>query len=154
MEVKYSRILVTLDGSVFAEQALAHAEQLALGLDARLILMSCIEPFVISLPAEPVMGAGYDVMTNIDALEAQRKEYLEQLRVSLVQKGVACEIALRQGLPADEILDMSDTDNIDLIIMTTHGRTGIFKVVYGSITQDVLNRSKLPVLLVRSKKNE
>ena len=154
MEVTYRKILVPLDGSLFAEQALPHAEYLAKGLNGQLVLMSCVEPYIVSLPAEPVVGAAYDITTDIDALEADRKQYLDGVQSTLKQKGISSEAVLRRGKADDEILDLAESESADLIIMTTHGRTGLLKLVYGSVAESVLHRSSQPVLLIRAKQSE
>jgi len=146
----YKHILVPLDGSPLAEEALPHVEALARGFGSRITLMSCVEPYVISLPMVPTPVPAYDIDMDIDALTKDRKEYLDTVREKLVEQGLSVDIEAHRGRASDEILRFADERSVDLIVMTTHGRSGIGRFIYGSVAERVLHGAKTPVLLIRS----
>ena len=146
----YAHILVPLDGSSLAEEALPHAEALARVFHSRITLMSCVEPYVISLPMVPTPVPAYDIEMDLDALTKDRAEYLNTIREELVKKGLSVDIEAHRGRAADEILRFADEKSVDLIVMTTHGRSGIGRFIYGSAAERVLHAAKTPVLLIRS----
>jgi nucleotide-binding universal stress UspA family protein len=146
----YKHVLVPLDGSTLAEEALPHAEALASVFDSRITLMSCVEPYVISLPMVPTPVPAYDIDMDLDALTADRRKYLDTLRKKLAKKGLSVEIRACRGRGPDEILRFADEKNVDLIVMTTHGRSGIGRFIYGSVAERVIHGAKTPVLLIRS----
>ncbi|MDO8681999.1 MAG: universal stress protein [Armatimonadota bacterium] len=145
----YKHILLTLDGSPLSEQALPHAEMLVTALGARLTLLSCVEPYVITLPTAPTHVPVYNIDTDLEALTEEREEYLDILREELAERGVNVSIVTRQGRPADEIQRFTDQEGVDMIVMSTHGRSGISRFIYGSVAERVLHGAKIPVLLVR-----
>ncbi len=128
----YKKILVPLDGSAFSERALPLAETLAHALDARLILLRVVS------------GAA---SSGVDPTEAQA--YLTALETGVFRRGVACEIATPYGDAADGILMEAALQSADLIVMCTHGRSGLGRWIYGSVAEQVVNHSTTPVLLVR-----
>ena len=150
----YRHILVPLDGSPLAEEALPHAEALARVFNSRITLVSCVEPYVISLPMVPTPVPAYDIEMDLDSLTRDRAEYLNTIREDLVKKGLSVDIEALRGRAADEILRFADAKSVDLIVMTTHGRSGIGRFIYGSAAERVLHAAKTPVLLIRSGPSE
>lgn len=76
----YKHILIPVDGSPLAEQALPHAEEIALAAGAEITVISCVEPYVITLPTMPGPVPSYTIDTDVDALAEERKEYLEAIQ--------------------------------------------------------------------------
>ena len=152
----YTRILVPLDGSRFAEQALPHALNIAATGAVEIHLLS-VAPLLDEQPNAVVdMYPVYiyrDYMVN-NASESERikqglKDYLDQImkRISGAGHAVVCAICL--GQPAEEIISYASENACELIIMSTHGRSGIGRWVYGSVADKILRGSMTPVLLVR-----
>ena len=125
----YRRMMVPLDGSELAQTALSHALDLCRGLNATLVLLHV-----------HVARAG--------SLEAARR-YLDYIKIQNASLGVPIEIVVRKGEVAESILQAVEELQIDLVVMATHGRSGIQRVVYGSVAEQVLRGSDRPVLLVR-----
>ena len=143
----YKKILVTLDGSELAKTALGQAEKLAKTFDAEIILFQVV-PFM------PIYGSPELVMPLI--IDEKQKEaaekYLANLAEELRKKGLKVAAMVRTGQQvAVEIIDFAKEAGVDLIIMCTHGRSGISRWVLGSIAHKVLTRAETPILLVRSK---
>jgi nucleotide-binding universal stress UspA family protein/HEAT repeat protein len=145
------RILLPLDGSTLAEQALPLAEALARAFFAEIVVLRVITP--VSAPY--VYGdalAGYATPYIEGLLEAQRTEAeryvadtVEQLRAA----GLRARGEIAGGLPADEILRVAAEHQVDLIVMATHGRSGLGRFALGSVAERIVGASPVPVLVIR-----
>ncbi len=147
VEPFYKRILVPLDGSGFAERAIPHAAQIARTHYAELVLLHVyVSPFR-SL-ADQVMLAGQE--EQMAQVRENTRLRLVGLRNELRAQGVAAreEIIDAPG-PARGICDYVEAHDIDLVVMSTHGHTGITRWLLGSVAQKVLQGVRKPVMLVR-----
>ena len=150
-----SRILVPLDGSELAEMVLPHVEALALQPGTEpvdVILLSVIEPLV--LPASvalPEASLNWGRLSEEHMLRARKglDEYLLNTGDKLKEAGVSVRHEVLEGRPADEIIDYAAKNRVDLVIMATHGRSGLSRWAYGSVAEKVLMSSTSPILLVR-----
>jgi nucleotide-binding universal stress UspA family protein len=143
----YKKILVTLDGSELAKTALDQAEKLAKNFDAEIILFQVV-PFM------PIYGSP-ELVTPLIVDEKQKEvaeKYLANLAEELKKRGLRMAAMVRTGQQvAVEILDFAKEAGVDLIVMCTHGRSGISRWVLGSVALKVLARAETPILLIRSK---
>jgi nucleotide-binding universal stress UspA family protein len=142
----YERILVPLDGSALAEAILPFTEQVAGPLDAEVILLSVVAPIT---PIEAVAGAGYVAPDSFTLRELDAKRYLAEVQARLSKKGIRSRGIAVVGLPSEEILAAVKTTGADLVAMTTHGRSGLGRALFGSVAEAVLRASPVPVLLIR-----
>lgn len=139
----YKKILVTLDGSETAEEILPHIQALS-GSDGEVHLLRV---------------AMAHTLPGVDPTDAQAKvvregeDYLKAVEDRLKQTGIKVESHVRYGHPAEEILDHIEHRNVDLIAMTTHGRSGVGRWLMGSVAEKVVRSCPIPVLVVRSSKN-
>lgn len=148
----YGKILVPLDGSPLAELALPHAEALAQGFESELLLVRVCPP--VSDPVE-FYTFGEGVTDNNRELQAQAeknaKDYLrslqEKLQLNHIKSGY---FVLHRSVP-EALLEMAATEGVDLIVMSTHGRSGLSRWVYGSVAAKVLQAAPCPVFLIRAK---
>ena len=140
----YKRILVTLDQSALAEQALPHAVAVAQHMDAVIELLSVVP--VVDDDLMRAAGAAFDWETQKQAAE----EYLNGIRARVEAEGLRCTIAVRQGDVADEIIRYCGEVGRTLVVMSTHGRSGLGRWVYGSVADRVLRYADVPVLLIRA----
>jgi len=144
----YKKILVPLDGSELAKMALDQAEKLAKTFDAEIILFQVV-PFM------PIYGSP-ELVTPLIVDEKQKEaaeKYLLNLGEELKKRGLRVTVTVRTGQQvAVEIIDFAKEAGADLIIMCTHGRSGISRWVMGSVTLKVLTRAETPILLIRSKR--
>lgn len=163
MSIPYKKILVPLDGSELAAQALPHAEEIARALGAKLILYQVVEVPAAFMAAptaigssSPLVGVGVGrvgVMVGDD--EGQRhamddaEAYLTRLVISLQHQKFDAEADMNAGDPAAYIVDYAAAHAIDLIVMSTHGRTGVGRWIYGSVANKVLQAAPCAVLVVR-----
>jgi nucleotide-binding universal stress UspA family protein len=130
-------ILVPLDGSPLAERALAYATALSIPTGARLVLVR-------------TAAAGPDADVPWTASTAAAKRYLMDIARDLKQRGFACELAAPSGRPAECVLAEEHTHRADLIVMSTHGRTGPGRWLFGSVAEAVVASSPVPVLVERA----
>lgn len=137
------RILVPLDGSDLAAQALIHAAMQARGFDARISLLRVVEPVSSSAP-------GREAAVEISSVEEDIDIYLEGVAESLGAEGLTVDSFVQSGAPAESIITFAKAEDIDLITMSTHGRSGIGRWVYGSVADKVLRGADVPVILVRA----
>ncbi len=144
-----TRILVPLDGSRLAEQALSCAMTLGRGLPAELVLFRAV-----SIPSdvqEALDGAGLKPDPLMEQLELEATEYLEAMSHLLAKSDLCFSHAVRHGLAAEAILDSVEQMDIQLVVMASHGYTGIQRWTHGSVAERVLQSASVPVLLVRAK---
>ncbi|MBI3943375.1 MAG: universal stress protein [Chloroflexi bacterium] len=142
------KILVPLDGSPLAEIALPYAISLAQKFHAEVVLLR-----IFTLPLYP-----FTVIIDMDAtpmlaMEAARNEafsYLEQIAPRLRQAGVRTRTVVRCIPVADGIIDFAQEEEVDLIVMSTHGRSGVGRWLLGSVADRVLRGAAVPVLLIRA----
>ena len=136
-------VLVPLDFSAYAEQALDSAIALAQKLQARVTLLHVIQPPV------NVTGGIWPSSTFLQDLEAAITRDMEGYLARVTAAGLAGEIAIVHGVPFQEILDTAKARQVDLIIMGTHGRTGLSHVLLGSVAEKVVRLAPCPVLIAR-----
>lgn len=139
------RFLVPIDFSDYADQALDYAIGLARKLDARLILLHVIPP----LPLGGVdMGVALPY-TYIQDLEAEISTSMHACLERVTKAGLEGEVAIVHGVPFHEIIEMAKAQHADLIVMGTHGRTGLQHVLLGSVAEKVVRLAPCPVLVAR-----
>ena len=138
----YHHILVPLDGSELAETALATAFQLAEGTGSQVTLLRVVEPLPVT-----IQPASYHKLTEMSEREAV--EYVEALREKLPKTAVTTEVKLLRGDAAETILYYADLNDVDLIVMTSHGRSGISRWYHGSVTESVLRGATCATLVLR-----
>jgi nucleotide-binding universal stress UspA family protein len=142
------RILVPLDGSVTGEAAIPQAETLAQALGAELVLFHVVEPFTGWI--------GSEAFAMYPEKEEERSEaavaYLDRVEKELQEKGLSTSSWVDLGTASGKILEYAEANAIDLIAMSTHGRSGIGRWVFGSVTDKVLHAGDTPVLVVQATK--
>lgn len=143
----YKRILAPLDGSTLAEAALSHAVQLAASGGGELVLLRVvISPYSIVAPDLVLAGQSIDQ----DLLQQQAEQYLNALAARLAGQGITVRAVTSPGPVAEAILEQARSGESDIIVMSTHGRGGISRWVYGSVADRVLQAAPCPVLLIRA----
>lgn len=142
----FERVLVPLDGSELAEAILPFVEKVAGPLDAEIVLLRVVEPFS---PGEVMAAAGVVAPDTLLVREMEAKRYLSAIEQRLGDKGLRVRTGIRLGSPATEIVTAAETWNADLVAMTTHGRAGFRRVLFGSVAEEVLRSAPVPVLMIR-----
>jgi nucleotide-binding universal stress UspA family protein len=129
------KILVPLDGSATGEAAITSAATLAKELGAELVLLRVWEP-----------------VATFSAHTSQSIAYLDRIGKPMRKGGLKTSSAVATGSAADQIIDYAEANAIDLIAMSTHGRTGLGRWVFGSVTDKVLHAGDTPVLVVHARR--
>ena len=154
------KILITLDYNPSAQKVAETGYELGKAMNAEVILLHVIEDAVYysSLEYSPIMGfggfGGYgmaDVSQIPDeaALKTAAIIFLENTRTHLKDENIA--VITEDGDSAESIVKVAEEMAIDVIVMGSHSRSGLEKILMGSVTEKVLNHSKIPVLIIPTK---
>jgi nucleotide-binding universal stress UspA family protein len=148
----YHKILVPLDGSELAECSLRHARAIALGCRVSdVILFRVMEPLPLPNLSAEFEAGGVSIREVVEQAQQEAKDYLLEAREFLKRQGVTSQVVTVEGTAADEILNYAEKNNIDLIVMSTHGRSGTSRFPFGGVVEKVARHSLAPVLLVSPK---
>ena len=140
----YERILLTLDGSELAEQALPHAVAQADRFGAELVLMRVLEPF----PRVGILWQEDVTRAEKQAME-QARDYLEGIATTMQDRGLVAKPIVILGQPSETIVRFAEANGVDLIVICTRGRSGLSRWLMGSVADRVVRGATVPVLLVR-----
>ena len=138
------RLLVPLDGSALAETALAPAEQLALAIGASVDLVGVVDAAIMAVVPDSTPSAAF-----LATLVAETDRNLERLAEGLGERRVVADVHARAGVPERVITQLADELSADIIVMASHGRGGVARVLLGSVALKVVQRSAVPVLLIQ-----
>jgi nucleotide-binding universal stress UspA family protein len=148
MTESITRILVPMDFSAPSDRALRYAATLAGRLGASVELFHVVE--------DPFMSGAWgsetyvpDIQQLLDGLIADASERLSTLKSSLADKNVPVTTRVERGRPAHTIVERANAGGFDLIVMGTHGRTGLSHLIMGSVAERVVRNASCPVLTVR-----
>ncbi len=147
----FKRILIPLDGSEVAERSLDPAQRIARAYGSEVFLLRAPELETMFIPAPDAFG-GYGLQWPDQALERSREEsadYLEEMAGQNALHELNLQRLLVEGDPAAVIVDTAAHEEVDLIVMSTHGYSGITRWVLGSVTEKVLRSATCPVLVIR-----
>ena len=139
----YQHILIPTDGSELAEHGVAHGLALAKSLRAKVSVIFVVEPF-----AEMTGRLLEAVARYVELRKEQAASVLDRVANAAKEVGVSCEtIQVENGQPYRAITAATDDKGCDLIVMASHGRSGLSAMVLGSVTNKVLTHAKTPVLV-------
>ena len=143
---KPTKVLVPLDGSRFGEQAIGAVARFT-GADRReVVLLQVVAP----VNPAPLMRDDSVPRRTLETRYSKANAYLDGVRKRLGRRGVSARTPVRSGDPAEEILGCAKAEGAGLIAMSTHGRSGLRRTLFGSVAEAVVRRSPLPVLIVRA----
>ncbi|UCB43663.1 MAG: universal stress protein [Dehalococcoidales bacterium] len=142
-------ILVPLDGSELAEVVLPYAEELAVKLGTGIKLLRVVTLNMYNVYTESIEVA-YSLEQTV-ASESSASLYLEKVRDRLKEKGIAVTLDLKRSTAAEGIIDCAAEDEISLVVMATHGHSGVTRWVLGSVANRVIKVIEKPIMLVRAK---
>ncbi len=149
----YQNIVVPLDASAFAEQALDQASELASAMDATFHLVSIVPlPHVLPVHIHKENESQSLMRAVLHQTELERRtHYLEQKAEHFKELGLRVQTNVAPGHPAEEILRFSTQQQQTLLVMTTHGRSGLRRILLGSVAMKIVREAHVPVLLVRGR---
>jgi len=140
----YDDILLPTDGSDGIAQAATHAQALAERFDATVHVLSVVD--TRNRFESPTSGLSTEAWKEA---EAERAEHAIETTVAALPSDLAVETAVVDGVPKTAILDYVDDEGMDMVVMGTHGRTGLDHYLIGSVAEKVVRRSPVPVVTVR-----
>jgi nucleotide-binding universal stress UspA family protein len=140
----YDRILIPTDGSECADSAVEHALDIAAQYDAELHVLSIVDSRDVSHSA-PAISPEQVQQTLRDRAESVVESVADRAEAA----GVTVVTAVEPGIPDDVVVEYAADEDCDLIVMGTHGRTGLERYLLGSVTERTVRRSSVPVLTVR-----
>ena len=138
-------ILVPTDFSEYADCALDYAIELAKTLQARLTFLHVIH---LTPMAMGEIGAS-GLVSYLEEIETDAQQRMEILLNRIHQEGLEGDTSIVQGVPFQSIVDMARNEDIDMIVMGTHGRTGLTHALMGSVAERVVRLAPCPVLVTR-----
>ena len=149
----YDRILVPTDGSSTAEVAFEHAVELATRYDAEIHALYVVDTDAMSIALGPeqvdrVLNGQFEGMSEI---RDKAEEAIDRVAAIAEESGVECHTEIRGGQPHRKIRDAIDDDGIDVVVMGSHGRSGLKRRIMGSVTERVLRSTTVPVLVIDEK---
>ncbi|MFB6102443.1 MAG: universal stress protein [Haloplanus sp.] len=142
----YQDILVPTDGSEASTQAVDHAVDLATQYDATIHAL-----YVVDTGAYVSIEVGSEMI--VEALREEGREAVDAVAATAGDAGVASQTNVVEGDAHRKILDYTDENDIDLIVMGTHGRRGVDRYLLGSVTERIVRSSPVPVLTVRQERD-
>jgi nucleotide-binding universal stress UspA family protein len=150
----FTKIVVPLDGTPEAEAALEPAVNLSRSLNATLYLLRVAYPQVpISYP-ELVVDYGDYYASELNSEYKQKNEeayhYLDRLQANMLDKGLNCIKAVQVGKPSEEIVKYAQQIEASMLVMATHARSMLGKFFLGSVAEEVLRHSNVPVLMIHA----
>lgn len=144
----YKRALVPVDGSPLAEAIVPFVLEIAKPLDMAIVLLRVLEP----IPPMAVEGTRHAAFDDVTARRRDAEEYLARVAAGLRSRGVRVSWEVRVGRAAETILHTAQDTGSDLIAMSTHGRSGLGRLLFGSVAEQVLREAEVPVFLMRQAK--
>ena len=141
----YKRAIIPLDGSIVAEGIIPFVLEVAGPLDMDVVLLRVLVP----VPPLVLEGSRYVEVEDPEKRRLEAEAYLTPIAADLRAKGVRVTTMVRRGEPTAEILAGARAADADLIAMTTHGRSGLGRLLFGSVAEAVLRQADIPVFLMR-----
>jgi nucleotide-binding universal stress UspA family protein len=153
----FNKILVCLDGSTLAEQIIPYAIEQALHFYSEVVLFQAVTvPTTMMAAPEAMVPAAPVTPTpeELEKLESEARAYLEGWAAHLREKSISVDCATQIGAPAVAIINYANENTVSLIVMATHGRSGLSRAVLGSVADEVIREANLPILVMRPSEEE
>lgn len=148
----YNKILVPLDGSQLSQCVLAQVRAIARGMStADVILLRVVEPLPDDIRNALVELGGEQIPEIEEKRKGEAAYYISGMEKALSDEGLKVSGEVLSGKAAEEIINFAEKNKVDLIIMSTHGKSGVSFWTMGSVAEKVANRSAIPIQLVSPK---
>ncbi|MCS7053470.1 MAG: universal stress protein [Ignavibacterium sp.] len=146
MKLSIKKILVPIDFSDYSKNALKYALEFSRYFGAEIILIYVVEPIVYP----PDFSMGQIAIPTIDIeLDKRAKEELEKLSKNELYPDIKSQVVIKTGKPFVEIIQTASELDVDLIIIATHGHSGVEHILFGSTAEKVVRKAPCPVLTLR-----
>jgi nucleotide-binding universal stress UspA family protein len=144
----FDKILVCLDGSPLSEQVVPYATEVAQRFGSRVVILQVLQ-IPSSLAAASAQGAENVIEEELRRLSFEAHQYLDGIATKLKENGVQTEVSVIEGTPGDAIVEFASQSGIELIVLATHGRKSLGRLVFGSVADHVIRNTTIPVLSVK-----
>jgi nucleotide-binding universal stress UspA family protein len=146
MELEIKKILVPIDFSDYSKSSLKYATSFAKKFNSEITLIYVVEPVIYP----PDFSMGQIAIPSVNAeWDLKAKEELEKLGKQEIPESIKVSILIKTGKPFLEIIDTAADENVDLIIIATHGHSGVEHILFGSTAEKVVRKAPCPVLTLR-----
>ena len=146
MEPEIKKVLVPIDFSDYSKNSLRYAVNFAKDFNAKIILVYVVEPVIY--PPDFSMGQIAIPSVGLE-LDKRAEDELDRLATNEIPAGVEVKKIVKTGKPFVEIIETAEEENVDLIIIATHGHTGVEHILFGSTAEKVVRKAPCPVLTLR-----
>lgn len=144
------KLLVPLDGSKEGEAVVPYVEELASKLGAEVVFLQVVPlAYHVEIAGDMAVQVPY-MEEEMEPLKVSAKSYLERVGGVFESKGIITKYEVRIGVAAHKIIELADEVNVDMVAMSTHGRSGVGRWVFGSVAEKIAHSANIPVLLVRA----
>ena len=159
----FKNILVPLDGSRFSSHALRYAIDMAHRYKARLVLLRVVEPVMPVSVTSASIGLETSTSAQIALEGAKRQEqmnarrarrYMSKKLSEVTSRGIKASYHVVTGDPFDSIMKYCKKEHIDLVVMTTHGKSGLKRAILGSVADKVVRDARVPALVIRPRSHK
>lgn len=141
--LQFKKLLVPTDGSSYAEKATLRALEIAKTFKSEVFLLSVVE-----IPLNSM--SSHEIAKLTETLKTSADELIRREKIKFKSEGLSVQGLIMEGVPEERILETASKEDIDLIIMGSHGKTGLKRLLMGSVTEMVINTGDKPVLVVKS----
>ena len=143
----YDKILLPLDGSQYAQCSLEYVKKLALGCNTReVVVLRVVEPLATE-ETQLLVEINESVISELEARKKQvASDYVSYIAKRLKEEGLPARSEVLLGKAEEEILNYAEKNNFNLIVMSTHGKSGVSKWAFGNVAGKVAHYSKVPVM--------
>ena len=146
----YKKIMVPLDGSELAECVLPHVEAISKGCAVKdVVLVRVVEPLELQ-PDTYIAFSGDELLRIESGRKSEAEEYLKKAKKQLQESMIRVRSEVLSGKPTESLAEYASKNGVDLIVMATHGRSGVSHWYWGSVAERVLRSACVPVLMVRA----
>lgn len=148
----YQKIMVPLDGSKLAECVLSHVETMIKVCESpQVLFVQAVEPITIPYGIEAAKLTSLEQLTEFETRnKSDAEKYLKTIIDRFKKSGVNAKANVIFGKPAEVLSDFAAKNNVDLVVMATHGRSGIGRWVLGSVAEHLIHSISVPVLIIRA----
>lgn len=150
-----NHVLIPLDGSQLAEKAIDIAKTV-LKQQGKITLVTVVQQISTPIFSDPTSDGLSEIAAEANYLEGVDSEiraYIDRVAKNLQLNGYEVEIEVAGGDPADVILAFAEKSHVDMVVMSTHGRSGLDRLLFGSVTNKVVNNSHCPVIVVPNREH-
>lgn len=144
--IAIKKILCPVDFSEVSHNAIRYAKEFACAMGAELILLHVVEPITMTAETVPYVSEA--------ELERNAKDELAALVQKECPRTLSVKPLVKIGIAPDTIIKVAEQEDADILIMGSHGRTGLTRLLLGSVTEAVMRRAKLPILIVKQEEKE